>query len=209
MTSEKVKTHMNELIPKPHLRTSDIPAEGLKVTPKGWGLDKFYDHQTRTEVEKGVIHFLETPKYLIMNQARIEEMAKITGSEFIEDWFGIPVLLVVVPVRVGGREEDGIRIRKVQTPPAPKPTNGNSQAKPAQAPPSPGSFTADPYKPGIARTREDLAALADELGVDYATVADLVKEAGDYSKAYDHLLKEHADAILKKGTKGVENEKSE
>lgn len=194
MMTTKDKTHMNELLPKPHLRTSDIPAAGLTVTPKGWGLVKVYDRQNRVEAEKGVLYFRETTKYLIMNDTRVKEIKLINGSEFIEDWYGKPVNLVVEKIKTGFGDKDAIWIKRVAT--------SSNGAPPAAAPPAaaPAETEKDRYTQGKERKREQLWSLIKELGIDGEQGKALVKELGDYSAAYDYLLQKHAEAIFKKGT---------
>lgn len=131
----KGKTHMDYLIPKPHIRTTDILDKEYPLTIKGYGLVKVYDRNIREEAEKGALRFEETKKYLIVNQTQLDQIAKITGSEFLEDWMGKKIVLHVEKVRVGRNMEDAIRVKAPTkaTPATPAKQNGrapNGQGKP-------------------------------------------------------------------------------
>jgi hypothetical protein len=122
----KRKTHMDYLNPKPHLRTSDILDQKITYTIKGHGLTKVYDKASREEVEKGIVYFRETPKYLIVNQTQMDQIAEVTGSVFLEDWIGKTITLVVESVKVGRGHEDAIRIKKPVVQSEPQKTNSTA-----------------------------------------------------------------------------------
>lgn len=127
-----VKTHMNDLLPKPYLRPTDLHGREVSITIKSWGTQEFYDQETRGQVEKGVIYFEKTEKYLIVNKTQLDQISKAVGSEYLEDWVGKKITLFATQVQAFGKMEDAIRIKKYVAPTAPAAGNGNG-AQPAKA----------------------------------------------------------------------------
>lgn len=59
-----------------------------------------------------VIH-IKGMKPVVLNSTNIKSVAKITGSNFIEDWIGKQITLYVQKVKAFGEMHDAIRIKKV------------------------------------------------------------------------------------------------
>ena len=63
---------------------------------------------------KFVARFVELEKSLILNRTNCDAIARLTGSEFPEQWGGIRVVLFAEPTLFGGAVVPGIRVRAPQ-----------------------------------------------------------------------------------------------
>lgn len=59
-----------------------------------------------------VIHFVERVKPMILNATNAKTIAKVTGSPYIEDWYGRKIQVYSATVRAFGEMVDALRVRE-------------------------------------------------------------------------------------------------
>jgi hypothetical protein len=112
LKQKEVGMNLSDLRPSSYLKKEDV-GEGKLVTVKALTREEIADGET-----KGVLHFHELDKPLVLNTTNLQLMAQITGhdTDLEKNWVGHKVVLYVNPdVSYQGRITGGIRIR------APKP----------------------------------------------------------------------------------------
>ena len=85
--------------------TGDTP-----VTIKSIDQDEAFNGKTKEEVT--VLHFEEAKKGMILNKTNAKEISRIAGSQFIEDWIGVKIILTVKDVQAFGQTVPAIRIKQ-------------------------------------------------------------------------------------------------
>jgi hypothetical protein len=114
MTQKKEdrKTHIDKLVPKPHIRQCDFAGLEPILTIKNFDWRKVHQPGKHQEVEVGVLFFKETPKYLILNETRKDQLKESFG-EYADDLIGEKIQLYIDPkIKAFGEEVDGIRLRQ-------------------------------------------------------------------------------------------------
>jgi hypothetical protein len=76
-------------------------------------------HDGRGGSEDCTVAYLKELKPMVLNATNLKAIAKITGSNFIEDWVGSKVNLYVQKVKAFGEVHDALRIKKAIKKPKP------------------------------------------------------------------------------------------
>ena len=114
------KTHYRKAFDSPYLSSADI-VEPVVLTIRAVTLEK--DKTKKTPDEFNTAYWVERHirpgealKPMILNATNSKEMAKITGSPYIEDWQGVRVVVWVdKAVRFGKDTVEGLRLRPAPT----------------------------------------------------------------------------------------------
>ena len=104
------KTHWKKLTTPNYLGSWDVPEGGqLLVTIKS------VSQQTVTGPDgvkdDCVVAQLEGQKPLVLNATNCKRIARITGTNYVEDWAGQQICLVVKKVKAFGSEVDALRVK--------------------------------------------------------------------------------------------------
>ncbi len=102
---------IDDLFPSKYLRGSDLQGHVVNVKISRAALEKFYDQETRSEVEKLVIYFTDKKKGLILGKGLAYQVAEICGSKNTDAWTGKELVLYSEKRLVYGQEKDVIRAR--------------------------------------------------------------------------------------------------
>lgn len=129
-------TTWKQLIPSNFLKQDDIGAGKLVRLAR---IEQMDVGQEGSPEFKPCAHFAELDKPLVLNSTNLQLMARIAGSDHIEDWMGRYFVLYVDPnVSYAGRLVGGIRVR------APKPGAALPVAPPQQPAHRPAAAAAYP-----------------------------------------------------------------
>ena len=113
-----------DMFPKKHLRTADMEkGVSYNLTIKAVRQVRVYDFKAQAKVNKWALFFNTTPKYLILNETRGDQLTKIFGSDKSEDWIGYKVVVFTEEIIVGGKPKLTISITDSPT--------GNTVSPPA------------------------------------------------------------------------------
>lgn len=102
---------IDDLYPSKYLRGSDLQGHAVTVRIERVALERFYDQQSRTEIEKLVVYLVDKKKALIAGKALAYEIAEICKSKNTDTWPGKEIVLFTERKLVYGREMDVLRAR--------------------------------------------------------------------------------------------------
>ena len=107
-----MKTHWKKEFDYDYLGSQDLePGKDLVLTIKSVGKEQVTGQNGRKE-ELLVAKFNEAVKPMILNRTNCKIIAKVHGSQFIEDWCGKSVQLYVKPdVKFGSDVVEALRVR--------------------------------------------------------------------------------------------------
>ena len=110
-----------------------------------------------------VIYFEGKEKPLICNKTNAKAIAHLTGSDYIEDWVGVVIRLVVKEVRAFGDVVDAVRVdlKKVRQPKKEKPVfdeTSSNWSKAIEAVKS-GAYSVEAFTAKYTLTKSALAKL--------------------------------------------------
>ena len=93
-----------EMFPKKHLRAKDMK-KGISynLTIKACRQVSVFDFKSKRKVNKWALFFATTPKYLILNDTRGDQLTEIFGSNMSEDWVGHKVVVFAEEIIVAGK----------------------------------------------------------------------------------------------------------
>ncbi len=83
---------VSDVYPSPWLRPEDLAGAARRVVVEGVDVDKFRTPDGKKE-EKVVVSFVGKQKRLICNVTQARALAEIAGSEEIDRWAGLTVVL--------------------------------------------------------------------------------------------------------------------
>ena len=102
---------IDDLYPSKYLRGSDLQGHAVTVKIEKVTLERFYDQQSRSEIEKLVIYLVGKKKALIAGKSLAYEIAGVCGSKNTDAWSGQEFILFTERKLVYGREMDILRAR--------------------------------------------------------------------------------------------------
>ena len=102
---------IDDLYPSKYLRGSDLQGHVVTVKIERVALERFYDQQSRTEIEKLVIYLVDKKKALIAGKSLAFEIAEICKSKNTDTWPGHELVLFTERKLVYGREMNVLRAR--------------------------------------------------------------------------------------------------
>lgn len=102
---------IDSVFPSKYLRGADIAGHSVAVVIERVALERFYDQQSRSEIEKLVVYLVGKKKSLICGKALAYEIAGICGSKNTDSWSGKEIVLFTEHKLVYGREMEIIRSR--------------------------------------------------------------------------------------------------
>lgn len=137
----------SEVFPKPHLRTVDMKkGTSYNLTIKACRQVSVFDFKSKRKVDKWALFFTTTPKYLILNETRWDQLTEIFGSDLSDDWVGHKVVVFAEEIIVAGKPTMTISI-----------TDSPDKNTVDQTPDaSPGGPYEDDFKPAPQETEEEL-----------------------------------------------------
>lgn len=108
------KTHFKKLRNPDYLGSWDLCDNNGKMTDiiltvKEVVKQKVFDGKGGSE-DLPVMSFAENVKPMVMNSTNLKSMAKVTGSNFIEDWKDVKVQITVKSIKAFGEFHDALRI---------------------------------------------------------------------------------------------------
>lgn len=123
------KTHWRKILESDYLAGSDLDDgtgkfQEIAVTITKVSRESVKDQNGKNE-DCLVLKFKEKPKPMICNVTNAKVIEKLAGSQYIEDWVGLRILLGTQKIKAFGETWDALRIRprKLQAEqPAPAPT---------------------------------------------------------------------------------------
>ena len=117
------------------LQAADLGDGDLVVTVKNVTMELLKDQQTKQDVEKPVVHFVEDLKPMVLNVTNWKQIEKATGCEDTDEWHGKKIILFAMEVEAFGEMKMAIRVRshapKVNKP---APAAAKPGARPATRP---------------------------------------------------------------------------
>ncbi len=102
---------IDDLYPSKYLKGMDLQGHSVTLRIERVGLEKFYDQQSRAEVEKLVIYFVGKQKAVIAGKSLSYEIANICGSKNTDGWVNKEIVLFTERKLIFGRELDVFRAR--------------------------------------------------------------------------------------------------
>ena len=93
------------------LQAADLGDGDLVVTVKEVTMEKLKDQQTKQDVEKPVVHFVEDLKPMVLNVTNWKQIEKATGCEDTDEWQGKKIILFAMEVEAFGEMKMAIRVR--------------------------------------------------------------------------------------------------
>ncbi len=96
-----------KLCPPPHLEAADLNGAVVTVTIKGVGFSLVGEQR----VEKGVIHFNEYDRGMVMNRTNIKRLIVLHGNE-TDAWVGKKIMLYPSETDFGGKTVPCIRVKE-------------------------------------------------------------------------------------------------
>ena len=102
---------IDDLYPSKYLRGSDLQGHAVTVKIERVALERFFDQQSRSEIEKLLVFLVGKKKSLICGKALAYEIAGICGSKNTDTWSGKEIVLFTERKLVYGREMDILRAR--------------------------------------------------------------------------------------------------
>jgi hypothetical protein len=102
---------LNELYPSKYLRGSDLQGHYVTVKIERVALERFYDQQSRSEIEKLVVYLVGKKKALIAGKSLAYEIAGACKSNNTDTWPDQEIVLFTERKLIFGRELDVIRAR--------------------------------------------------------------------------------------------------
>lgn len=113
-------THYRKVFDSPYLSSADIVEPTVltigRVTQESDKTKKTKDVFNTAYFAEREIRAGEKLKPMILNATNSKEVARITGSPFIEDWQGVRIIVFVdKAVRFGKDTVEGLRIREAPT----------------------------------------------------------------------------------------------
>lgn len=107
-----MKTDYRELLDRTYLGAWDLPDDKdsvATITNVTTGAVTNEQHETSTKI---LLTFKEYEKQMVCNVGNAENISKVAGSKYIENWIGVRVALYVRhDVKAFGKLRDAIRIR--------------------------------------------------------------------------------------------------
>lgn len=107
------KTHWKKTMNKDYLGSWDLD-ERQEVEAKILRVDVQEVKDQNGKTSKCNVAILEGLKPMILNVTNCRKLKKFTGSNYIEDWTNVPVIIHAVTVKAFGEETEGLRIRDWQ-----------------------------------------------------------------------------------------------
>jgi hypothetical protein len=104
---------IDNVYPSKYLRGSDLQGHAVTVRIESVALERFYDQQTRSEIEKLVVYFVDKKKAMIAGKGLAYEIAGICESTNTDTWPGKEIILFTERKLVYGREMDILRARAI------------------------------------------------------------------------------------------------
>ena len=109
MNQQPTKTHWKKLTNPDYLGAYDFAdGEQRLVTVKS--VEQKTIKSERGDEQEITINFVEAYKPMIINATNAKTIAKISGSNFIEDWTGLQFYILVKKVKAFGDVVDALRI---------------------------------------------------------------------------------------------------
>jgi hypothetical protein len=102
---------IDDLYPSKYLRGDDLQGHAVTVKIEKVTLERFYDQQSKSEIEKLVVYLVGKKKSLICGKALAYEIAGICGSKNTDTWPGKEIIVFTERKLVYGREMDILRAR--------------------------------------------------------------------------------------------------
>jgi hypothetical protein len=133
------------------LQAADLGDGDLVVTIKEVTMETLKDQQTKQDVQKPVVHFVEDLKPMVLNVTNWKQIEKATNCEDTDEWQGKKIILFAMEVEAFGEMKMAIRVRSH----APK-KPALPQGKPA--PNSPAAPNRGPVRPTSEQAAADAAA---------------------------------------------------
>jgi hypothetical protein len=116
---ENSKTHYRKVFKSDHLGSADLEEmqeEGKRLVFTIDHVKQEYDTQVAgRKINANIAYFKEQIKPLVLNATNSKQMAKFTGSKFVEDWGNTLIELYIdSSVKMKGEVVGGIRIKPTQ-----------------------------------------------------------------------------------------------
>ncbi len=102
---------IDDLYPCKYLRGSDLQGHVVTVKIERVALERFYDQQSRSDVEKLVVYLVGKKKALVAGKSLAYEIAGVCKSSNTDAWPGQEFVLFAERKLVYGREMDILRAR--------------------------------------------------------------------------------------------------
>jgi len=102
---------IDDLYPSKYLRGSDLQGHAVTVKIERVALERFYDQQSRSELEKLVVYLVGKKKALIAGKSLAYEIAGACKSRNTDTWPGHEFVLFTERKLVYGREMDVLRAK--------------------------------------------------------------------------------------------------
>lgn len=102
---------LDGIYPSMYLRGSDLQGHAVTVKIERVALERFYDQQSRSEIEKLVVYLVDKKKALIAGKSLAYEIASACKSTNTDAWPGQEFVLFSERKLVYGRELDVLRAR--------------------------------------------------------------------------------------------------
>ncbi len=102
---------LDELYPSKYLRGSDLQGHFVNVKIERVALERFYDQQSRSEIEKLVVYLVGKKKALIAGKSLAYEIAGACKSNNTDTWPDQEFVLFTERKLIFGRELDVLRAK--------------------------------------------------------------------------------------------------
>ncbi len=100
-----------------YFKTEDVLHQSLKLRIEGVAPETFtFDG---VDEEKLVVSFVDVEKQLSLNKVNAQKLEELSGSEHIEEWKGLEIILYADDTMFGGKPMKGMRIRSANQQAAP------------------------------------------------------------------------------------------
>ena len=111
MISRENFMEIDDLYPSKYLRGSDLQGHAVTVKIERVALERFYDQQSRSELEKLVVYLVGKKKALIAGKSLAYEIAGACKSRNTDAWPGQEFVIFTERKLVYGREMDVLRAK--------------------------------------------------------------------------------------------------
>ena len=110
------KTHWREIIESRYLAGSDLDDgngnfKSVTLTIKRAGNESILDTRTGQNESALLVYFEEHKKPMVLNVVNSKMIAKLAGSEYIEDWRGVQIEIGTQKVKAFGELHNALRVK--------------------------------------------------------------------------------------------------
>lgn len=100
--------NINDAYPSKYLKASDLPEDGSQAfVIEGVSIEEIGKEREK----KPVIHFEDSGKSFVCNKTNANTIAKITGTQEMDEWVGKTINLYRAEVEFGGEMVESIRVK--------------------------------------------------------------------------------------------------